>query len=194
MSQRLITLLAAGLLLAITLLGSPQTAKVTMDWQGLEAAWKIYKDNPVGENALKISNLLPNNVKITEIRDGFLIINMIYDQLYVLEEAIYAGEPNAVRLGFRLYTISYGAFESALNKIIGKLICYKTTLFLEELSNQRDLYPSLDPIVGSFINDYPDDPAGFELEKNMRIKALEYVDNKALKSLRNECIKILKRL
>jgi hypothetical protein len=194
MSQRLSTLLAAGLLMAIVLIGSPQTAQVAMDWRGLEAAWKAYKENPVGDNALKISNLLPNNVKITGIRDGYLVINMIFDQLAVLEEAIYSGEPNAVKLGFRLYTISYGPFEVELNKIIGNLICFKTTFFLEELSNQRTLFPDLEPIVGSFINDFPDDPAGLELERKMRIKALEYVEDKALRSLRNECIKILKRL
>jgi hypothetical protein len=188
------TILLFGLLLAMALVGQTQTAQVSMDWQGIEAAWKTYKENPIAANALKISNLLPNNVKITETRDGFLIINTIFDQLAVLEEAIYSGEPNAIKLAFRLCTISYGTFETALNRIIGNLIRFKTGLFLEELVNQRTLFPTLDPLVGSFINDFPDDPAALELERKLRINALEAVEDKALKTLRNECIKILKRL
>jgi hypothetical protein len=184
----------SGLLLASVLVGTPQAAQGAMDWQGLSTAWKAFKENPAGENAVKILNLLPNNVKITDIRDGFLVINTIFDQLGVLESEIYSGEPNAIKLSFRLYTISYGPFEAALNRINGNLIRFKTGLFLEELYNQRDLFPTLDQLIGSFINDFPDDPAALELERKMRIKALETVEDKALKSLRNECIKILKKL
>jgi hypothetical protein len=139
--QRRITLLLSGLLLAIVLVGNQLGAQVAIDWPGLEAAWKAYNENPVGDNAQKIVNLLPNNVKITAIKDGYLVINMIFDQLGVLEEAIYSGEPNAVKIGFRLYTISYGPFEAALNKIIGNLIRFNPAIFLEELSNQRTLFP-----------------------------------------------------
>jgi hypothetical protein len=187
-------MVVSWLLLAVALAGSPQTAQVAMDWQGLEAAWNGYKEDPVADNAITILNLLPNNVKITDSKDGLAVINRIFDQLSVLESAIYSGEANAVKLGFRLYTISSGPSEAALNRIIGNLIRFKTGLFLRELSNQRALFPKLNPIVGSFVNDFPGDPAARELERKMRIKALEYVEDKALKSLRNECIKILKKL
>jgi hypothetical protein len=192
--QQPITLLLSGLLLAVALAGNPQAAQVAMDWQGLDAAWSAYRENPVGDNAIKILNLLPDNVKITDIRDGFLVINKIFDQLGILESETYSGEANAVKLSLRFYTISYGPFEAALNRINGNLIRFKTRLFLEEVSNQRALFPNLLPIVGSFINDFPDDPAGRELERKMRTKALEAVEDKDLKSLRNECLKILKKL
>jgi len=42
--------------------------------------------------------------------------------------------------------------------------------------------------------DIPDDTLAQELEKKLRIKSLESVEEKPLKSLRNECIKILKKL
>ena len=133
-------------------------------------------------------------MKITDTKDGFLVINQILDQLSILEETIYTGETNSAKLGFRLFTISSGPFETALNRIIGNLIRFNTMLFLQELSGQRDFFTTLEPIVGSFINDYPEDPAARELERKMRIKALENVEDKSLKSLRNECIKILKKL
>lgn len=194
MTKRISTLLLSGMLLALALIANPQAVQGTMDWQALGAAWKAYKEDPVGAKAIAIINLLPNNMKITDTKDGFLVINQILDQLSILEETIYTGETNSAKLGFRLFTISSGPFETALNRIIGNLIRFNTMLFLQELSGQRDFFTTLEPIVGSFINDYPEDPAARELERKMRIKALENVEDKSLKSLRNECIKILKKL
>jgi hypothetical protein len=194
MNHRKTVLCLIGALLLAVWTGNAQTNSPAVDWKGLEEAWKTYIADPGEAIAEKVLKLLPDNVKITEIRDGFLIINSIFDHLGVLEGEIYSGNPNSIRLGFRLYTISYGAFEIALNKIIGKLIAFNPRLFLEELTAHRGLFPSLDPIVTSFLGETPDDPVALDLEKNLRIKSLESVEDKTFKSLRNECIKILKRL
>ena len=194
MSQRAIALLMSWLLLTLALVGNPQTAQVAMDWQGLEEAWNAYYPNPSEAGAEKMLNLLSSNVKITDIKDGFLLIDSIYDHLGVLEGEIYSGNPNAIKLGFRLFAISYGTFEVALNKIIGNLIAFNPRLFLKELAAQRGLFLSLDPIVTSFLREIPNDPVAQDREKKLRIKSLESVEEKPLKSLRNECIKILKRL
>lgn len=182
-----------GLLFLAALAGSAQTGSPAVDWKGLEEAWNAYYINPSEAGAEKMLNLLPGNVKITDIRDGFLVVNLIYDHLGVLEGEIYSGNPNAIKLGFRLFTISYGTFEIALNKILGNLIAFNPRLFLEELALHRDLFPTLDPILGSFLRENPDDAVARELEKKLRIKSLESVVEKPLKSLRNECIKILKK-
>ncbi len=170
-----------------------QTAPA-VDWKGLEEAWNAYYVAPSEEGAQKMLALLPGNVKIMEIKDGFLLINSIYDHLGVLEGEIYSGNPNAVKLGFQLFTVSYGAFEVGLNKILGSLIAFNPRLFLEELEAHRGLFPSLDPVLGSYLRDIPDDAVARELEKKLRIKSLESVEEKPLKSIRNECIKILKKL
>ncbi len=183
-----------GLLLLAALMGNAQTVPAAVNWEGLKEAWNAYSVNPSEAGAEKMLNLLPGIVKITDIRDGFLVVNLILDQLGLLESQIYAGNPNAIKLGFRLYTISYGAFEVALNNIMGKLIAFSPRLFLEELAAHRSLFQTLDPIVASFLKETPDDPVTQELEKKMRIKFLETVDEKPLKALRNECIKILKKL
>lgn len=178
----------------MALAGNQLGAQTAVDWQGLEAAWNAYYLNPSEEGAGKLLQLLPGSVKILDIKDGFLVVNSISDHLGVLEGEIYAGNPNAIRLGFRLLTISYGAFEVALNRIIGNLIAYNPRIFLEELAANRSLFLILDPVVASFLREFPNDQAAQDLEKNLRIKSLESVEDKALKSLRNECIKILKKL
>jgi hypothetical protein len=171
-----------------------QAASAAVDWKGLETAWNAYYTAPSEEGAEKVMSTLPANTKILDIKDGFLIINSIFDHLGVLEGEMYAGKSNAVRLAFRLYTISYGVFEAGLNKILGSLIAFNPRIFLTELATHRELLPSLDPILGSYLKDIPDDPVARDLERKMRIKSLESVDDKELKSLRNECIKILKKL
>ena len=139
-------------------------------------------------------NFLPANVKVLDIKDGFMVLNSIFDHLGVLEGEMYFGNPNAIKLGFRLHTVSYGAFEVGLNKILGSLIAFNPRLFLEELGANRGLITNLEGILGSYLRDIPDDKVAQEMEKKLRIKSLETIDEKPLKSLRNECIKILKKL
>jgi len=194
MNHRMTVACLLGLLLLTALAGNAQTGSPAVDWKGLEEAWNAYYATPSEAGAEKMLNLLPGSVKITDIKDGFLLINSISDHLGVLEGEIYSGNPNAIKLGFRLFTISYGTFEIALNKIIGNLIAFNPRLFLEELTAHRDLFLSLDPILGSFLREIPNDPVARDLEKKLRIKSLESVEGKPLKSLRNECIKILKKL
>lgn len=194
MNHRMTVACLLGLLLLTALAGNAQTGSPAVDWKGLEEAWNAYYATPSEAGAEKMLNLLPGSVKITDIKDGFLLINSISDHLGVLEGEIYSGNPNAIKLGFRLFTISYGTFEIALNKIIGNLIAFNPRLFLEELAAHRDLFLSLDPILGSFLREIPNDPVARDLEKKLRIKSLESVEGKPLKSLRNECIKILKKL
>jgi hypothetical protein len=194
MNHRMTAACLFGLLFLAPLTVSAQTGSPVMDWKGLEEAWNTYYANPSETGADKMLQLLPGNVKITDIKDGFLLINSIYDHLGVLEGEIYSGNPKAIKLGFRLFTISYGTLEVGLNKIIGNLIAFNPRLFLEELAANRDLFLSLDPILGSFLREIPEDTAARELEKNLRIKSLQSVEDKPLKSLRNECIKIIKKL
>ena len=194
MNHRMTVAYLLGLLLLTALAGNAQTGSPAVDWKGLEEAWNAYYATPSEAGAEKMLNLLPGSVKITDIKDGFLLINSISDHLGVLEGEIYSANPNAIKLGFRLFTISYGTFEIALNKIIGNLIAFNPRLFLEELTAHRDLFLSLDPILGSFLREIPNDPVAQDLEKKLRIKSLESVGDKPLKSLRNECIKILKKL
>ena len=194
MTRQLALLCMFGMLIMSAAAGYAQTGSPAVDWKGLEETWSAYYTAPSEAGAEKMLNLLPGNQKIMDIKDGFLVINSIFDHLGVLEGEIYSGNPNAIKLGFRMFSISYGTFELALNKVVGNLIAFNPKLFLEELAAHRDLFPSLDPILGSYLRDTPADPVAQELENKLRVKSLESVLDKPLKSLRNECIKVLKKL
>jgi hypothetical protein len=193
MKQRMTVFCLFGWLSLAALNVYPQAATATVDWKGLEEAWTAYYAAPSEDGADRLVKLLPGLTKILDIKDGFALINAISDHLSVLEGEIYSGNPNAIKLAFRLYTISYGALEVALNRIIGNLISYYPKLFLEELAAHRELFFTLDPILGSYMREMANDPGAQGLEKNLRIKSLESVEDKTLKSLRNECVKIIKK-
>jgi hypothetical protein len=194
MNQRITVFCLFGLFLLAALNANAQTAAAAVDWKGLDEAWTAYYTAPGEDGADKMVKFLPGMVKIIDIKDGFVVINAIYDHLSILEGEIYSGSPNAIKLGFRLFTISYGTLEVALNKIIGNLISFYPRLFLEELAAHRELFTTLDPVLGSFLRDMANDPASQDLEKNLRVKSLESVEDKGLRNLRNECIKIIRKL
>lgn len=194
MMRRLTSVCALGLLLTAVLVLSAQSGSPAIDWKGLDEAWNAYFIAPSEDGAGKMLALLPEKEKILDIKDGFASINSISEHLGVLEGEIYSGNPNAIKLGFRLYTISYGAFEVGLIKILGNLIAFNPRMFLQELGENRALFPNLEPLLGSYLRDTQEDEVARELERKLRIKALESVEEKPLKSLRNECIKVLKKL
>ncbi len=190
--MRRMAVIGAWLLLA-TAAGLAQTPPAP-DWKALEDNWNAYYAEPNEEVAQKLIALLPDGAKVMDIKDGFTVLNSINDHLGVLEGEIYSGNPAAVKLGFRLFTIAYGGFEVNLNKIMGNLIAFNPRIFLEELGANRDLFPNLETLLGSFLRDTASDAVARDLEKKLRIKSLESVEEKSLKSLRSECIKILKKL
>ncbi len=191
MKRRLMLIGACAWLTFSTAAGWAQ-AQSAVDWSGLQAAWDQYYAAPSEENALKMLNLLPAGQKIMDIKNGFDVINSLNDHLGVLEGEIYSGNPVSVQLGFRLFSISYGAFEVSMNKILGNLIAFNPRMFLEQLQAHRDLFPSLEPVLGSYLRDTANDAVARDLEQKLRIKALESVEDKDLKSIRKECIKMLK--
>ncbi|HOW45007.1 MAG TPA: hypothetical protein PK919_07535 [Candidatus Aminicenantes bacterium] len=190
--MRRMAVIGAWLLLA-TAAGLAQTPPAP-DWKALEDNWNAYYAEPNEEVAQKLIALLPDGAKVMDIKDGFTVLNSINDHLGVLEGEIYSGNPAAVKLGFRLFTIAYGGFEVNLNKIMGNLIAFNPRIFLEELGANRDLFPNLETLLGSFLRDTASDAVARDLEKKLRIKSLESVEEKSLKALRSECIKILKKL
>lgn len=191
MKRRLMLIGACAWLALSTSAGWAQ-APAAIDWNGLQQAWDQYYAAPGEENAQKMLDMLPDGQKIMDIKNGFDVINSINDHLGILEGEIYSGKPVSVRLGFRLFTISYGAFEVSMNKILGNLIAFNPRMFLEQLQAHRDLFPSLEPLLGSYLRDTANDPVARDLEQKLRIKALESVEDKDLKSIRKECIKMLK--
>jgi hypothetical protein len=167
-------------------------AEVQIDMTNFGKAWGDYVVNPNGENALRVYALLPAR-KDMEIRLQVEVRPLISKDLSTLERQIFSGDRDSLRVAFRLFTIADTALEEELGKILGNYIRFNARDCLRELNNHRDLVPYLSLIVCSFQFTLKGDSAGQELERNARLKAMEYIEDDDLKNIKKECIKTLKK-
>jgi hypothetical protein len=179
---------------ALTIVTSDAQDTIMVDSSSLEKAWEEYITNPGEDTATKVYSLLPARKGSRQVQVQEEVREMIFKNLNVLESQIYRGERNALKVAFRLFTIADSKMETSLVKIIGYLLRYNPKLFLEELKKHEVLVPDLNQLVCSFQLSNADDPAKQNLEKNIRLKALDYVEDKELKSIKKKCMNILKKL
>ncbi len=177
----------------LVITGIPQ-ARVNLDLTGIGSAWDAYIANPGGETALSVYRLLPANWSPRRVQLPAEIKEKFIKNFNVLESRIYGGERNSLKLAFRLFTIADKEMQESLVKIIGYLLRFNTRLFLQELQNHEQLVPDLEQLLCSFRLSVPDDKTQQNLEKNIRLKALSYIEDKDLKAIRKKCIKILNKV
>ena len=173
--------------------GIPQ-ASVNLDLDGIGSAWDQYIANPGAETALSVYRLLPANWNPRRVQLPPGIKEKFIKNFNVLESRIYGGERNSLRLAFRLFTIADNEMQESLVKIIGYLLRFNTRLFLQELQNHEQLVPDLEQLLCSFRLSVPDDKTQQNLEKNIRLKALSYIEDKDLKTIRKKCTRILNKV
>ncbi len=174
-------------------IAAPQ-GRINLDMANLGKAWDDYTTNPNKETALKLYELLPPGKGAQEVELQVDVRDKIFSKLNVLESQIYSGERNALKVAYRLFNIADNEMQKDLVKIIGYLLRFDTKLFLEELMIHETLVPDLGQLVCSFQLASPDDKAQQELERNIRLKSLGYIEDKELKDIKKKCIKILKDL
>jgi hypothetical protein len=167
---------------------------ITIDSSNLDKTWKEFVANPGKETALKVYGLLPARKGSRTVQVQEEVREMIFNTLHSLESRIYRGEEDSLKVAFRLFTIADSKMETSLVKIIGYLLRYDTRLFLKELQEHEHLVPNVDLLVCSFQLSSPNDTARQKLEKNIRLKALSYIEDKELKAIKKKCIKILNKL
>ncbi len=175
-----------------SLFASEESAK-SISWNKLHRAWVAYIEYPSTDNAKYVYELLPlRSIKYTGSTNEKKIIELIYGELGILERQIYASDPNAVAVAFKLFSISDGGFSSALCMILGSLIRINPKLFLQELKRHRSIIIRLDALVGNFGTEYVDKMKAHDLESKLRIEALKNVLDPNLTNTKNECIAALK--
>lgn len=174
-------------------IGAPQN-RINLDMNNLGKAWDDYITNPNKDTALKLYEILPPGKGPQEVELQVDVRDKIISKLNVLESQIYSGERNSLKVAFRLFGIADSEMQKSLLKIIGYLLRFDTKLFLEELMIHETLVPDLGLLVCSFQLSSPDDKAQQELERNIRLKSLGYIEDKELKDIKKKCIKILKDL
>lgn len=169
-------------------------SRINIDMTNLGKVWEAYIAAPGKDTAIKVYESLPGGKENREIELQVDVRDLIMKKLHVLESQIYAGERNALKVAFRMFVIADERMEEDLIKIIGYLLRFNTKLFLQELQEHEDLVPDLNRLVCSFLLSAPGDKAQQNLERNIRLKALGYVEDKQLKSIKKKCIKILKKV
>lgn len=174
-------------------IAAPQE-RINLDMTNLGKAWDDYTTNPNKETALKLYEILPPGKGAQEVELQMDVRDKIFSKLNVLESQIYSGERNSLKVAFRLFNIADSEMQKDLVRIIGYLLRFDTKLFLEELMIHENLVPDLGQLVCSFQVSSPDDKAQQELERNIRLKSLGYIEEKELKDIKKKCIKILKDL
>lgn len=192
LSRLLMSAFIFTVLLSLSMNGPGQT-ELTIDMSNLGKAWQEYIANPDSENAQKVYAVLPDGSRDNEVRLQLEVRELINQNLHILERQIFSGERNSLRVAFRLFTISDNTLAEGLAKILGDLIRFDCKMFLQELTNHRQLVPDLGLIMCSFQLTLAEDSAGQELEKKTRLKALDYVEDEDLSDIKKECIKVLKK-
>jgi len=105
----------------------------------LRLRFRAYQKNPSDRNAELLYEALPERGH-TKLEDtGREIIREIGDNLMTLEKQVLKGQRNSVKVAFRMFTISDGAFTEWLQIMLGKLITKNPEMFLEELKVHRQI-------------------------------------------------------
>lgn len=168
--------------------------RISLNMTNLGKAWEEFTMKPGPETAVKVYELLPDGEKAQEVELQTEVRVLIFQKLHKLESRIYAGDREALKVAFRLFTIADVEMQKSLIKIIGYMLRFNARLFLEELAAHETLVPDMELLVCSFRLSAPDDTTQQKLEKNIRLKALGYIEDKNLKSIKKKCIKILKKV
>jgi hypothetical protein len=174
-----------------TLLLNAQNQNVEqVDWEKIKQAATAYFKYPSSENAMKFYMALPESPSL--LNGDVVDFVFKYENFGLLEKQIYASDPNAVKLAFRMINISDGFYTEITETALGNLIRINPRLYLQELSNHRNIGRLEDRSVTMVGELFADRLKARKLEIELRIKALERIKDKNLIEIRNECIKLLK--
>lgn len=183
--------------LALTV-GCRAVSEEGFDLVAFSRAWKEYVSYPSGENARRLTDLLPDTGRYTEFLSPDQYDEMssvaweVGQTLGMLEYQVCAGDREAVRLAFRLlYTYADGHVAEEICIMLGVLIRSNPQLFLEELHNHPPQWVSLGHLVGDFGPNFVDLDSAEWLEATLRIKALQTVSDSQLVEVRDQCIEFL---
>lgn len=156
-------------------------------WEKFDKAFKEYIANPTHDNSIKVYDLLPNELEGGDYPEGKIADN-IWLTVIKLEQMILKGNRDALKLGFKLFTIADGEYAESLQWTIGKLINKHTKLFLEELKSHRQY---LHDVGGLSCNYGPKMWGNTKLnlkETEKRINSLKEIKEEELRNVKNECL------
>jgi len=188
---------ALGIQANISSYADPNTAflQATVDWDKFSELLASYLDYPSTRNAGLLSEALPKSPPEEATGDRIRAFELLFSpEAYpVLKNEIFAGDRNAVEVAFRLLNTSDGFSTTTLLMTIGALIRINPRLFLEVVLEHRNSdfikkkgYPVYSVGPGYYFRL---EAQKYELE--MRIKALQSVQDQKYNDIRKACIEKL---
>ena len=162
-----------------------------IDTELLRQRFRAYQKKTSDRNAELLYEALPEKGHIKLEDSEMEVIGEIADNLMTLEKQVLKGQRNSVKVAFRMFTISDGAFTEWLQIMLGNLITENPEMFLEELKTHLHLCREL-PIynLGSEFVDKLDKRID---EYKLRINALETVSANDLADIKERCIELLEK-
>ena len=167
----------------------PWTAAV--DWPRLGAAFSAFVDYPSPENARAVSALLPEKHAAMGVDGSAAATNIIYEGLPMLERQVEARVPEAVQLGFDLYSVADGALWEDLTVVLNKLVRIDPKLFVTQLAQRPMKLKRPHGLLISAGGPYVDRQRAYCFEIEARAKAIETVKKPALQAARDRSLAIL---
>lgn len=162
-----------------------------VDWTNIKKQFDIYLNYPSTENAHKFYETLPKSEQPESSEMGAQVTSYIFHNFEMVEKQVWSSDRNSVKVAFRLYNISDGAFAEWIQSALGEFIRINPKLFLEELKNHLNIgrFSGGDfPVLQGNMSIYSRRDAAYQYELEMRIKALMSVKDKALISVRDRCV------
>ena len=157
-----------------------------IDTELLRQRFRAYQKKTSDRNAELLYEALPEKGHIKLEDSEMEVIGEIADNLMTLEKQVLKGQRNSVKVAFRMFTISDGAFTEWLQIMLGNLITENPEMFLEELKTHLHLCREL-PIY-NLGPDYVDDIGKQMSEISNRTQALKTVTTPDLNDIRDECL------
>jgi hypothetical protein len=164
------------------------------DWARFGQLLKSYIAHPISANARAVAAVLPypNHVHYTNSHAQDSALETLDAALVTLERKVLAADTQAVRLAFRLFSVSDGYKSETLDQILGGLITHNPTLFLEQLQAHEQLFgddfENIGGLVGNFGDGFVDNYRAQAKQAKRRITALLRVQRPDLGHVRDKCV------
>ena len=180
--------LSAALIVAAFSLAAAGKALASPDWAAVTAAATALRDNPTPAASRRLLGLLPyERAQPPE---------PVFDELWGLVDTIarrgFAGDVDAIRVGFRLRLLADAAFSEDLAVCLGSIATVQPRAFLSALvASQREVGSSTEllDVVARFDPDLSEPEQATERQK--RLKALAAVRDHRFRAVRDASVKRL---
>lgn len=185
----------AAVFSSLFLITSAWASEPVIRWGPFADALNKYFEYPSPQNAKSAYQYLPKSghVKMTGDKVVNDTLELFYSNFRILERQVISRDAEAVKLSFRLFSITDGAYAEELDILLGKLIRIDPKLFLGELVANRGSIGSLGGLLGNEGEEYVDRINAQCFENRQRKKALQSVSDQLLLKMRDECNHELER-